>query len=389
LASNQKEELAVKETTRQVQYTTHQPELYMAFELGEAHWKLGFTVGLGQNPRRRTIGGRNLVALRHEIKLAKRRFHLPETAPVRSCYEAGREGFWLHRHLTAEGVANLVVDSASIEVSRRKKRPKTDRLDVGKLLTMQVRYHLGEDKVWSVLHVPSVEMEDSRQLHRELGTVKADRKRSINRIKGLLATQGIRLTVGRRFLKDLPQARLWDESPLPPGLQARLLREYTRLQFLQEQIKAVEAERLELLQREDDPVMEKVRQLMRLKGIGIESAWVLVMEFFGWRNLRNRREVGALAGLTPTPYASGDSAREQGISKAGNERVRALVVELAWGWLRHQPDSELSRWFEERFACGSKRTRKVGIVAVARRLLVALWRYLEYGQIPAGAQLKA
>ena len=377
------------ETNHVIEHNSNQSYLYLAFELSESKWQLGFTIGLGQRPRLRSIDARDLEALQLEVRLAKQRFGLPESAPVLSCYEAGRDGFWLHRFLLSIGAENVVVDSASIEVNRRAKRAKTDRLDVGKLLTMLFRYHFGEKKVWSVVHVPSVEAEDKRHLHRELATLKVDRTRHINRIKGLLVGQGVRLPVGRNFSEGVEGTRLWDGSPLPSGLRARVEREYASLQFVQQQIKELEAERRELLRTSNDPDVEKVRQLLRLRGIGENSAWLYVMEFFGWRSFRNRREVGALAGLTPTPYQSGDESREQGISKAGNRPIRGMAIEIAWGWLRHQPQSALSRWFQERFGEGSKRMRKIGIVAVARKLLIALWRYLEYGEIPAGAQLKA
>lgn len=282
-----------------------------------------------------------------------------------------------------------MVDSASMEVKRRRKRAKTDRLDVGKLVTMLIRYHSGEKKVWSVVHVPSVEAEDKRHLHRELGSLKVDRTRHINRVKGLLVGQVVRMSVGTDFLEELERVRLWDGSPLPAGLRARVEREYACLEFAKEQVKELERERHELIRTLDDPSVEKVRQLLKLRGIGENSAWLFVMEFFGWRNFRNRRQVGGLAGISPTPYQSGDESREQGIDKAGNRPVRAMAIEIAWGWLRFQPESKLSQWYWERFGHGSKRIRKIGIVALARKLLVALWRYLEYGEIPAGAQLKA
>ena len=378
----------MSETTGSTEHSTF-PTLYLAFELGNNKWKLGFTVGLGQRPRQRNINAGDLAALDWEIQRAKKRFGLPQTAPLMSCYEAGRDGFWLHRYLLASGVENLVVDSASIEVNRRAKRAKTDRLDVGKLLTMLIRYHCGEKKVWSVVNVPSVEAEDKRHLHRQLASFKVDRTRHINRIKGLLAGQGVRMPVGADFLQKLDGVRLWDGSLLPKGLRSRLEREYACLQFVDRQIKELEAERTEAIRTSDDPSVEKVRGLMRLRGIGENSAWLFVMELFGWRDFHNRREVGALAGLTPTPYQSGDESQEQGISKAGNRPIRAMAVEIAWGWLRHQPQSELSRWYQRRFGHGSKRLRKIGIVALARKLLVAFWRYLEFGEIPAGAQLKA
>jgi transposase len=383
-----KEELMMSETSNNAEHKLNDRGLYLAFEMGNEKWKLGFTIGLGQRPRERKIEAGDLAALEWEIRRAKERFGLPETARVMSCYEAGRDGFWLHRYLMEKGIENLVVDSASIEVSRRAKRAKTDRLDLAKLLSMLVRYDSGEKKVWRVVHVPSVEAEDSRHLHRELRTLKVERTRHINRIKGLLVTQGVRLPVGVGFLERLESVRLWDGSALPRGLRSRVEREYVCLRFVNEQIRELEAERREILRNSSDPSVEKVRQLLRLRGIGENSAWLFVMEFFGWRAFRNRREVGALAGLTPTPYQSGDEAREQGISKAGNCPIRGMAIEISWGWLRYQPDSKLSRWYQERFGRGSKRLRKIGIVALARKLLIELWRYLETGAIPEGAQLK-
>jgi len=377
----------MNETTRRKEYTIEYV-LYLAFELGDANWKLGFSIGPAQKPRRRKVEARDLVALREEIVLAKRRFHLPETTAVRSCYEAGRDGFWLHRYLENTGVENLIVDSASIEVNRRAKRVKTDRIDVGKLLNMLMRYHSGEEKVWSVVHVPSVEGEDMRHLHRQLNRFKRDRTRHISRIEGVLVSQGVKVPLHVDFLDKLEATRLWDGSPLPPGVRARVEREHAALQYVQEQIKKLEGERKELIETSDHPSVVKVRQLMKLRAIGPNSAWLFVMEFFGWREFRNRREVGALAGLTPTPYQSGGESREQGISKAGNRWVRGMAIEIAWCWLRYQPDSELTHWFDEKFG-HSKRTRKIGVVALARRLMVALWRYLEMGEIPAGAQLKS
>jgi len=360
----------------------------MAIELSSAEWKLGFTIGVGQAPRLRTLKARDLSGLKQEIEQAKIRFGLERNVEVFSCYEAGRDGFWLHRHLEASDVNNLVVDSASIEVNRRFRRAKTDRLDVGKLLTMLVRYHQGEQKVWSVVHVPGVAEEDQRQLHRELMALKREQTHHINRIKGVLASQGVVLEVKTDFVEQLEVVRLWDGSSIPAGLHTLVMREQERLELVREQIHQIEITRKEALRTSNDPAIEQVRRLLWLKGIGVNSAWVFVMEFFAWRNFHNRRELGSLSGLTPTPYQSGESARERGISKAGNRPVRAMAIEIAWAWLRNQPDSQLSRWYQKRFAKGSSRVRRIGIVALARKLLIALWRYLEYGVLPEGAQLK-
>ncbi|HLE03314.1 MAG TPA: IS110 family transposase [Anaerolineales bacterium] len=374
--------------TREYEYSVLAPLLYLAFELGDSNWKLGLTIGMGQRPRERTIAARDLDGLQREIHLAKRRFELPETAPVLSCYEAGRDGFWLHRYLVEQGVQNLVVDSSSIEVNRRQRRAKTDRMDVSKLLGQLIRYRSGERKVWSVVRVPSPKDEDDRQLHRELSTLKKERTRQVNRIKGLLASQGVRLPVKADFAQRLESVRAWDGSPLLPRLQARLVREYERLEFVGKQIKQLERQRVQEIRQSADPKVEQVRALMRLNGIGVNSSWQFIMEFFGWREFHSGKEVGGLSGLAPTPYQSGSSYREQGMSKAGNRHVRAMAVEIAWGWLGYQPESELTKWYEKRFGQGSKRIRKIGIVALARRLLVELWRYLETGAIPEGAVQK-
>jgi len=361
------------------------PVLYMALELSSGTWKLAFTVGLGQKPRLKTVTARSTVGLLFEIKAAKKRFGLSEDAPVLSCYEAGRDGFWLHRFLLAHGVQNQVVDSASIEVNRRQRRAKSDGLDAVKLVEMLIRWHNGERKVWKLVRVPSVAEEDQRQLHRELIELKAERTAVSNSIKGLLATLGLVVIVDETLPKQLENIRQWDGAKLPPSLHQRLLREFARWQLINRQIDDRERERSAKIRDDKTPQIQKVRRLMNLKGLGQNGAWLLVYEFFGWRQFKNRRELGSLAGLTPTPYDSGESRREQGISKAGNRRVRWMMMELAWGWLRYQPASELSRWYQRRFAQGNTRLRKVGIVALARKLLVALWKYVEGGEEPRGA----
>ena len=363
--------------TCNVQKNASEGTLFLAFELSEKKWKLGFTTGPGQKPRERTVTARDQERVLDEIARAKRRLGLPEEAPVVSCYEAGREGFWLHRFLEAHRTTNHVVDSSAIEVSRRQRRAKSDGLDVRKLLSMLIRYEQGERQVWQVVNVPSVEAEDQRHLHRDLETLKRERGSTTTRIKGLLSSQGLRVTSLTNLPEQLDALRLWDGSPIPPGLRQRVLRVYAHYTFLSEQIAEVEAERRALLQTSPDARIDKVRQLMMLKGIGINGSWLLVMEFFGWREFKNRREVGGLAGFTPTPYQSGESAREQGIAKSGNRHVRWMTTELAWSWLRFQPESALSVWFRKRFGDGGKRLRRIGIVAVARKLLIALWRFLE------------
>jgi transposase len=380
--------MATAKTTREPQ-GNHRPgcTLYLAFELGQAHWKLGFTTGMGQAPRERTITAGDLQAVEREIEGARRRFRLPPQVDLLSCYEAGRDGFWLHRFLEAIGHRSYVVDSSSIQVNRRARRAKSDALDLSGLLRLLIRYHGGERRVWRVVRVPTPEAEDARHLHRELMTLKRDRARVTNRMKGLLATQGLRIPLDAGFPEALEAALLWDGLPPLEGLAGRLQREWRRHRFLTEEIRASERRRRRLLKESDDPAVAQVRQLLALRGIGTNSAWLYVMEFFAWRELRNRREVGSLAGLAPTPYQSGSSHREQGIQKAGNRYIRAMAIEIAWSWLRHQPESELTIWYNQRFGPAGRRMRKVGIVALARKLLIALWRYLETGAIPDGAAL--
>jgi transposase len=278
--------MATTATTRIDQETAFIPTLFLAFELGVNKWKLGFTTGAAQRPRERQVPAGDCQTVLEEIRRAKHRFGLPEEARVVSCYEAGRDGFWLHRFLVSHGVENAVVDSASIEVNRRSRRAKTDRLDVHKLLTMLLRHVAGEKKVWSVVRVPSVDEEDRRQVHRELLTTKRDWTRVINRIKGLLAGYGLRMGLQGDVETQIEAVRQWDGSPLPTALRARLKREWQKAQGLTEQILHWEAERRAARRTSAEPVMEKVRQLMTLRGIGVHSAWLFVMEFFAWRALQ-------------------------------------------------------------------------------------------------------
>ena len=373
-------------TTRIAESTATEAVLHMALELGASEWMLGFGVESGRKASQRKVVAGDLNGLMQEIARAKQRLGVPESARVVSCYEAGRDGFWLHRFLLSEGVENVVMDSSSIEVNRRHRRAKTDGVDLEKLLSLLIRYERGEKKVFGVAQAPPPEQEDERHLARELESLKAERTVHTNRIKGLLASVGAQVKVGKGFLQQLDQAKQWNAERLQANLRERLRREGERLTLLESQIAEVERFR----RKAETEATEKVLRLQELKGIGENSSWLFVVEFFGWRQFRNRREVASLAGLTPMPYQSGDSVnREQGISKAGNWRVRCMAVEIAWAWLRFQPKSRLSLWFQERYGPGSRRSRRVGIVALARKLLIALWRYLDYGVIPDGAVLKA
>jgi len=358
----------------------------MALELGASEWKLGFGVEAGRRASQRTVVAGDLNGLMLEIARAKQRLGVPESARVVSCYEAGREGFWLHRFLLSEGVENVVMDSSSIEVNRRHRRVKTDGVDLEKLLSLLIRFERGEKKVFGVAHAPTPEQEDERHLARELESLKQERTAHTNRIKCLLVSVGAAgVKVGKGFLQQLDQVKQWDGEGLLASLRERLRREGERLALLQSQIVEVERSR----RKAKVEATQKVLRLQELKGIGENSGWLFVVEFFGWRQFRNRREVASLSGLAPMPYQSGDSVkREQGISKAGNWRVRCMAIEIAWAWLRFQPHSRLSLWFQERYGPGNRRSRRVGIVALARKLLIALWRYLDNGVIPEGAVLK-
>ena len=365
------------------------PVLYFSLELGWNTWKLAFTVGAGQKPRVRTIRARNLEALLAEIQAAKARFGLPEDAKVVSCYEAGRDGFWLHRFLLAQGVENIVVDSASIEVNRRKRRAKSDRLDAVKLVAMLMRWCNGENKVWAVVHPPSAEDEDHRQLHRELIALKAERTGHSNAIKGMLAGLGLQCSrqmcispsgwrscgsgmtrASRRLASaDPPRIRAVADGQPPdsrPGAGAGQ----------------------EDPRRPDPACRTGAPAAGASRGSGRTERGCWWRSFSPGVRSRTVASWGAWRDLAPTPYASGESRREQGISKAGNRRVRWMMVQLAWGWLRYQPRERLEPVVSlERFGPGNARQRKIGIVALARKLLIALWKYLETGEPPEGAEV--
>lgn len=358
--------------------------LYMAMELSQSKWHLAF--GNGLKVRQIVIEANDTVSLQEELKKAKEKFRLLPKSEVISCYEAGRDGFWIHRYLEEKGIKNHVIDSSSIKVNRKSRRAKTDRLDAEKLLKQLIQHVKGEEKL-QVARVPSEAEEDRRRMHRERERLKKERTAHTNRIRSLLNLQGIKCKGQKPWKKYLEEIVDWKGDLLPVNQKEELLREVDRLEIVEAQVKELEASMRKKLKLSEDTAYEKIRQLMELKGIGEVSSWVLIMEWFGWRKFNNRREVGAAAGLVGTPYDSGESQREQGITKAGNNRIRALMVELSWCWLRYQPDSDLSKWFKERFDHG-KRSRKVGIVALARRLLIAIWRYITTGELPKGAKLK-
>ena len=308
-------------------------------------------------------------------------------------YEAGYDGFWLQRRLAAEGITCWVMDPGSLQVNRRARRAKTDRLDAAMLLRALIAWCRGDRAACHMVQVPSVAREDARRTHRERQRlVVVERVQHVNRIKGLLATQGINdyQPLRRDRSARLGEVRTKDGHALPPRLRREIERELQRLELVLEQLEAVEAERDTAVAAPavDDADAAKVALLARLGGIGNELATVLVREGL-YRSFTNRKEVAAYAGLTPMPFASGERHREQGISKAGNPLLRKAMLELAWLWLRYQPDSALARWFTDRVGSVRGRIRKITAVALARKLLVALWRYVTAGLMPEGARIKA
>ena len=280
------------------------------------------------------------------------------------------------------------MDASSIGVDRRCKRVKTDPLDAGKQLNLLCRYHGGERKIWGVVNVPAVADEERRQLHRGLKDLQRQQTECSNRIKGLLASQGLDAPVDANFGATLAALRDWAGQAVPAGLQRRMLQEFAVWEALHRQVRDAANEQERQLREGKEPFLDLVRRLMGLKAVGVRGAWVLAAELFAWRDVKNGRELGALVGLTPVPYNSGRSERDQGISKAGNAKARSTMIELDWLWSRHQLKSQLSVWFHRRVGGLKGRIRRITIVGLARKLLIALWRYLETGVVPAGAALK-
>ena len=366
--------------------------LYVSFELGANSWKLAFSNGAKLRYRNVSMDGDGFWQVESEIAKAKEKLGLACDCNVVSCYEAGRDGFWIHRFLTELGVTNYVVDASSIEVNRRARRAKTDRVDARKLVTMLIRYsEYGEKKLWKVVNVPSEEAEDERLDCREPERIKQELTSLNNRIKGKLALHGIRFGGHLRTL-ELSALRDWKGRPLPPRLMRELERSYHRWQTAWAQLREINQERDERLRNPRTKADRQAVKLKQLKAVGPIASWLLSKEFFSWRGFANRRQVGGCAGLTGTPYDSGESQRDQGIGKSGNGSVRAVSIELAWCWIRYQPGSALTQWFvnyvgKGNGGRGTSRLRRAGIVAVARKLLVALWKYLEHDELPEGAVL--
>ena len=373
--------------------------IVVAIELSKKSWLVGIVTPLSDKLSLHTLPAGDGAALLAVLARTRRKVEtaVGRPAEIVSCYEAGYDGFWLHRLLEGHGVRNHVFDPASLQVNRRARRAKTDRIDVA-AMSRALRAHLrGEPRVVSVVRVPSVAEEDARRLHRERDRLIRERVQHVNRIKGLLATQGIYdYQPLRRDRHDRLAALVTgDGRALPARLDAEIARELRRLELVLDMIAALEAERNAIAEGRGaahpgaaHPGAAKVQALAKLKAIGPEFATVLVGEAFH-RTFANRRQVAAYGGLDPSPFNSGGMVRDQGIAKAGNAKLRTTMIELAWMWLRYQPDSALSHWFRERVGTLKGRPRRIAIVALARKLLVALWRYVETGLVPDGAQFKA
>ena len=370
---------------------SNEQSIYAALELSKNSWLLAIQVPGRDNPSLHPLKGGDTEGLMAKLDAARDRVAKAtgQTPMVTLCHEAGYDGFWLARFLEQRGITCQVMEPASLQVNRHARRVKTDRIDVENILHTLIAWCRGERHVCSMVVIPSVEEEDFRRCHRERDRMIRERTAHINRIKGLLFGQGIRgISVMSRY-KTLKPAELitGDGRLLPEHLVREITREIERLAQLQLQIVETERER----DRPVTPCEETERKrhdLLRLKGMGPVLSSTLAREVY-YRKFANRRQVASYIGITPSAYDSGDGHRSQGISKAGNRRARVAIVEAAWLWLRHQPDSALSQWFHHRTQGQKGRIRRIMIVALARKLAIALWRYLETGLIPEGANLKA
>jgi transposase len=370
----------------------HCGTIFVAIELSQKTWLITLhSPDQDRFSRHKLDGGDHagLLALIEKVR-ARAAARLGSALRVVSCYEAGYDGFWLHRLLEAGEITNFVFDPASIAVEQRSRRAKTDRIDGELLLRTLMAYLRGEPRVVRIVRVPSVEQEDARRASRERDRLITEQTAHTNRIKALLRLLGMAVGTPRRrdWLAWLERQRDWRGQPLPLHVLAEVTREHKRLMLVREQLAALEQAQAAEASPVPAPMVERRDRLQRLKALGPAFTATLVNEVF-YKDFRNRREVASYSGLTPSPWKSGGIDHEQGISKAGNRRARQKVLELAWLWLRHQPDSALSRWFRARTANAGKRAKRIAIVALARKLIVALWRYLTVGLVPDGAAMKA
>src|SRR5215468_1615305 len=382
----------MRASTESTPTAAHSGTIFVAIELSQKTWLVTLhSPDRDRISRHKLEGGDHagLLALIEKVR-ARATQQLGSTPRVVGCYEAGYDGFWLHRLLEAAGITNFVFDAASIAVEQRSRRSKTDRIDGELLLRTLMAYLRGEPRVVRIVRVPSVEQEDARRASRERDRLVEEQTAHTNRLKALLRLAGMAVGNPRRrdWLAWLERQRDWRGQPVPPHLRAEVKREPARLMLLREQLAALEQAQAAQDITVPAPMVERRNKLQRLKALGPAFSTTLVNEVF-YKDFRNRREVASYNGLAPSPWKSGGIDREQGISKAGNHRARLKAIELAWLWLRHQADSALSQWFRNRTANAGKRARRIAIVALARKLIVALWRYLATGLVPEGAAMKA
>ena len=372
---------------------THLGAIFVSLELSRSTWLItSLSPGGGEKLSKHSVRGSDVAGLLERFARLKEkaRARTGKVFPIIVIQEAGLDGFWIHRVLQSEGIESHVVDPASVATSRRRRRAKTDRIDGEALVRALLAYKRGEPRVCAMVKAPTPQEEDRRRVCRERKVLIVERVQHVNRVKGLLFCQGITgyKPLQRDRRERLEELQTGDSRPLPDHLKAQLRRELDRIELLMEQIKAVEAERDALLAREHAVALAPAAMLLDIKGIGPEFAGILWAEGL-FRHFANRRQVAAYAGLAPTPWQSGSVDREQGVSKAGNPRLRTTLIQLAWLWVRHQPRSALSLWFEERVKRNGGRLKKTMIVALARKLLVALWKYVSAGVVIEGAVLKA
>jgi transposase len=366
--------------------------VYVAIELSFSSWLVAARLPGTEKSRLHRIEGGDTVALLALLAELRSRASSKrgEAVDVICCFEAGRDGFWLHRVLTAHGIATYVLEPTSILVNRRARRAKTDRLDAEGMLRVLATWLGGDREVCSMVRVPTPDEEDAKRPHREREHLVQEKLRIENRIEGLLFTQGIRKRPSlRSWEREMAELRTGDGRALPPLLRAELERLRRRLVLVLELIREVEAERARALAvPADDAITQKITALQRIRGIGANFAAVLVHEVF-YRSFANRRQLASYVGIVPMPYQSGGMDRDRSISRMGNPRARTTLIQLAWLWLRYQPDSVLATWFRARVGTLQGRTRRIAIVAMARRLLIALWHYVETGVIPDGIAVRA
>jgi len=366
--------------------------IFVSLELSRSTWVItSLSPGGGEKMSRHTVRSGDVATLMERLDKVrlKARERSGREFPIIAIQEAGLDGFWIHRVLRKEGIESYVVDPASIAVSRRSRRVKTDKVDGEALVRSLLAFKRGEPRVCAMVKEPKPEDEDRRRIGRERKVLTAERVCHVNRIKGLLFAQGITdyEPLGRDRRRRLDELATGDGRPLPPHLKAQISRELDRIELLLEQVKTVEAERDALLAEDQRDDRAPVKLLLDLKGIGPEFAAILCREGL-FKHFDNRRQVAAYAGLAPTPWQSGQVSREQGVSKAGNPRLRTTMVQLAWLWLRNQPESKLTLWFYDRVKRNGDRLKKTTIVALARKLLVALWKYTSSGVVIEGAVMK-